>query len=122
MSYSRKIKRNFQTVYSLAGFYDNTGAYHEIGTELRLNAIPRDISKNINMGLDISMQIVPRTEIRVFSKNKKTIDELLKIENEPNYFKIMFDAFSKYNDASLGCIFTAFDLEERRKIKDEVID
>ena len=59
---------------------------------------------------------------KFISKNKKTIDELLKIENEPNYFKIIFDAFSKYNDASLGCIFTAFDLEERRKIKDEVID
>ena len=78
MSYSRKIKRNFQTVYSLAGFYDNTGAYHEIGTELRLNAIPRDIS-NFVFYVNLDKTSLPSTNW--------TLSDLLSNAKEKNNTK-----------------------------------
>lgn len=116
MSHNKKYKKskNKQAVYSVAGFYDVVGGYHEIGSELEFKTIPKSISKNINMYHDITIQVAPRDEIRVFAKSKEAIDELLKIENDPKYFKGLFDCFSKYNERSNDYIVTTFDLEERK--------
>lgn len=124
MSNKRNCKKNKnkKTVYALTGVYDLVGGYHEIGADVNFNEIPKYISKNICLNEDITIHIAPKIEVRVFAKSKKIIDEFLNVEKNPNFIKEIFDCFSKHNGPSKEYIWTTFDLEERRKIREEVIE
>lgn len=51
--------------------------------------------------------------MRVFAKRRKDIEACREIEGDQNYFKNVFDAFSKHNKSVNGeYIYTTFDLEE----------
>ena len=53
----------------------------------------------------------------ILAKSSKDIEEFLGIKKNPDYFKGMLDAWSKYNRSENGeYIYTTFDLEEVRSL------
>ena len=114
-----KVRINkFDTVCMVVGYYDAAGEYREEKFEdVNLEKIRKSIAKNVFLKHDISLHVVPGREMRVFAKNSKDIETCLEIEGDQNYFKNLFDAFSKHNESVNGeYIYTTFDFEERRRV------
>ena len=101
----------------VVGYYNRGGEYHEeVFEEVDLKKIDKSIARHVYLSHDITMHVVPGTEIRVFAKSRKDIETCLEIEGDPIHFKETFDCFSKYNKSVNGeYIYTTFELEERRK-------
>ena len=108
-----------KTTSALVGYYDENGSYHEMTYEkLELKDLDRSITRNVYLDHDITVHVAPSVEVRVFAKNLKDIEKCLEIKEDPEYFKAIFDAFSKYNRSVNGeYIYTTFELEELIKEK-----
>ena len=107
------------TVCAVIGGYNENGAYEEVTLEnVKLKEFDRVISKNIYLDHDLSIQIAPRIQVRVFAKSMEAIEMYLEISNNPDQIKGLFDALSKHNkfDAA-DYIWTTVDLEEYRELK-----
>ena len=111
------IKNKYTHVCMRVGYYDENGRYRESTSEnLELKTLHKSITRNIYLNHDITLQVVPGVEARVFAKNLKDIETLLEIEPNPDFIKGMLDAWSKYNQSENGeYIYTTIDLEEERE-------
>jgi hypothetical protein len=110
------IKNKYTHVCMRVGYYDENGRYRESTSEnLELKTLHKSIRRNIDQNHDITLHVVPGIEVRVFAKSSRDIEEFLGIKKNPDYFKGMLDAWSKYNRSENGeYIYTTFDLEEER--------
>ena len=112
----KNITKKITRVCMRVGYYDESGHYRELTyDDMRLKDIHKSIRRNIDQDHDITLHVVPGIEVRVFAKSSKDIEEFLGIKKNPDYFKGMLDAWSKYNRSENGeYIYTTFDLEEER--------
>ena len=110
-----KVRINkYDTACMVVGYYSLDGEYHEeIFEKVELKKMDKSIARNVYLSHDITLHVVPGMEVRVFAKRRKDIEACREIEGDQNYFKNVFDAFSKYNKSVNGeYIYTTFDLEE----------
>jgi hypothetical protein len=104
------------TVCILVGYYGEKANYcEEVFEDINLNDLPSDITSNIDLNHDVSLQIVPGDEIRVFAKNMDTIKSSLEIINEPDGMKFLLDWFSESSQHSDYCICGTQDLEKFKR-------
>lgn len=109
-----KLNR-YTTVCTVIGYYDENTEYKERTLEdLPIKELPKRVSKNIYLNHDVTVQIAPKKEIRVFAKNMEEIEKFRFLCNEDNYIKGMFDSFSKHNGPYMNgdYIWTTVDIEE----------
>ena len=108
----------YNTISMLAGYYDEKGNYSEVSCKnYKLKKLDKSITRNIDLQHDITIQVVPGVEVRVFAKSLKDIKACLEITGDTYYFKRMLDCFSMYNKSDNGeYIHTSYDLEELREI------
>ena len=100
------------TVCILIGYYKEKANYcEEVWENVNLNDLPNDITKDIDLNHDISLQIIPGDEIRVFVKDMDTLKAYLEINNKPDNMKSMFDYYAEYSQLSGYCICGTQDLE-----------
>jgi hypothetical protein len=101
----------------LVGRYTQAGEYkEEIFEGINLKNLDKCITRNVNLYKDINVHIVPGIEVRVFAKNYKDICIALELEESQNYFKDLFDVFSKHNKSVNGeYLCTDYTFEERRR-------
>ena len=102
----------YTTVCILIGYYKEKANYcEEVWENVNLNDLPNDITKDIDLNHDISLQIIPGDEIRVFVKDMDTLKAYLEINNKPDNMKSMFDYYAEYSQLSGYCICGTQDLE-----------
>lgn len=107
----------YNTISMLAGYYDEKGKYSEVTCKnYKLKKLGKSITRNIDLQHDITIQVVPGVEVRVFAKSLKDIKACLEITGDSYYFKSMLDSFSVYHKSDNGeYIYTSYDLEELRE-------
>lgn len=107
------VKKNKVKVYAIVGYYDNENNYREDSfEELKLKDIDPFISENIYLDKDITVQVAPRVEVRVFARKKESIDEFLRLENNQDYVRAIFDVFSEHNGPTTDYIYTTINLKD----------
>ena len=114
-----KAKTNTTTTYThpttvciLIGYYNVNANYcEEVWENVNLNDLPNDIVQDIDLNHDISLQIIPGDEIRVFVKDMDTLKAYLEINNKPDNMKSMFDNYAEYSQLSGYRICGTQDLE-----------
>ncbi len=113
-----KFNRN-KAVYVVVGYYDESGIYHEETLDnFAIKALPTGIAKNIYPEHDITIQIAPKEEIRVFARSVSVLENYKHIGGKEDRIKGLFDAFSKHNDPyeNGDYIWSTVDIEEEKRI------
>jgi hypothetical protein len=116
-----KFNRN-TTVYAIVGYYDGNGIYHEENLgNLSIKTLPTRVARNIYPEHDITIQIAPKEEVRMFAKSMSIIESFNSLHSNDEGIKGMFDAFSKYNGPyeNGDYIWTTTDIEEEKRIIEE---
>lgn len=105
---NHRVQRKF---YTMLGYYDQNGQYHEQCVDnVVLDNLPKDVIKEVSAGHDITIQILPKSDIVIFAKSAEDMDKYLDTMEE-NHIEGMLAAFSKYNDPSIGRIWTTYDFD-----------
>lgn len=102
------------TVYVVVGYYDESGVYHEEALgNFAIKELPTKMARNIYPDHDITMQIAPKEEVRIFAKSISILESFKNLHNDNGGIKGMFDSFSEYIGHSENgeYIWTTFDIE-----------
>lgn len=117
---TKKTKVNkYAKVCAVIGNYDESNEYSEIALEnVVMKEFPEIIRRNIHLDHDLTIQVAPKEEIRVFAKNMGDIEEYRYLLSDYDRIKGIFDAFSKHNGPYENgqYIWTTINLEEFKEI------
>ena len=97
---NRNRVSNNATYYVVIGLMDENGKYNETYREdVVLRDLPRDAVNILRQGHDVSLHIVPKSEIVVFLKSRNILDQYLaEMKSGPEYFEGLLTALSKYDN------------------------
>lgn len=95
--------------YAWMGCFDVNGRYYEqYVEEVVLSNLPESMLRDADFGHDITVQILPKSDIIIFAKNAHDMDKYKEIMGA-DCAKEMLDAFSKYNDPKNGRFWLTYD-------------
>lgn len=107
-----KFNRN-TTVCALVVHYDENGNYAETVFEnIELKDIPNSIKDNIDFIHDITLQVEPNKEVRVFAKNVDDIHTYYKSVKDNDTLRVLLEDYIIWLEPPTEYIWTSFDLDK----------
>ena len=112
---NRNRVSNNATYYVVIGLIDENGKYNETYREdVVLRDLPRDAVNILRQGHDVSLHVVPKSEIVVFLKSRNILDQYLaEMKSGPEYFEGLLTALSKYDNPPVWGTYNLGDVYRR---------
>ena len=107
----------YTNVCALVGHYDDNGNYVETVFEnIKLEDMHKSIAENIYLDHDITVQVAPQTEVRVFAKNMNDIRTYCETIDDRDARKCLLESFIICTEPTTRYIWATIDFEEYKKL------
>ena len=107
----------YTNVCALVGRYDDNGNYVETVFEnIKLEDMHKSIAENIYLDHDITVQVAPQTEVRVFAKNMNDIRTYCETIDDRDTRKCLLESIVICTEPTTRYIWATIDFEEYKKL------
>lgn len=111
----------YTTFCALVGHHNDNGNYCETVFEnIKFKDLDKSIAENVYLDHDITLQIAPKCELRVFAKNMDDIHTYCETIDNLQTRKIMLDDYIICLEPTTRYIWTTIDFEEYREVMSQL--